>query len=403
MIVARAVFFGQGRNTSGNWRERRPQSRPSSNFKHRVSAVGRVSDQEVIEEEGDVAEVSGYTANCIWSADVKGQGKLSALHQSRKLLAVPGVINGLQCSNLLVDCGSPVTLIRADMWEQVSQPHSKLLIEEEKFQGVTRDGLRVFGLVHLKYEFGCLHFEHPVVVVNKIAHKFILGNDFLVAHRCDILNSDGTIVFGCKPVPYTLFRSTMNLIHPVICQARTEIEPYEEAIIPGLLDSYRNYNPNQKLLLEPRKNKLMQPLIVARVVVNFTSAVVPILVSNISSERVTIPKGKIIADDTALKTRRVDTQDLPAPKNCVANVSTTDAGSAISADPVTDAIKNADKAFVLEQQTLLERLLRKHSTAFAAGPTDLGRTSLIYHRIEIGDSGPVRQPMRRAARTYLSA
>ena len=119
------------------------------------------------------------------------------------------------------------------MWEQVRQPHNKLLIEEEKFQGVTRDGLRVFGLVHLKLEFGSLHIEHPVVVVDKIAHKFILGNDFLVAHRCDILNSDGTIVFGSKPEPYTLFRSTINLICPVICQARTEIEPYEEAIIPN--------------------------------------------------------------------------------------------------------------------------------------------------------------------------
>ena len=119
------------------------------------------------------------------------------------------------------------------MWEQVRQPHNKLLIEEEKFQGVTRDGLRVFGLVHPKLEFESLHIEHPVVVVVKIAHKLILGNDFLVAHLCDILNSDGTIVLGSKPVPYTLFRSIINLICPVICQARTEIEPYEEAIIPA--------------------------------------------------------------------------------------------------------------------------------------------------------------------------
>ena len=182
--------------------------------------------------------------------------------------------------------------------------------------------------------------EHPVVVVDKIAQKFILGNDFLVAHRCDILNSDGTIVFGCKQVPYMLFRSTINFICPFICQARTDIEPYEKAIIPGLLDFYRNYNLNQTKLLEARKNELMQPLVVARVVVNFTSAVVPILVSNISSERVTIPKGKVIADDTELKTWRVATHELPAPSNCVAVVSTTDAGSAPSVDPVAEAMKN---------------------------------------------------------------
>ena len=100
------------------------------------------------------------------SADVSGPAKPSALHQSRKLLAVPGVIIGLQYPGLLVDCGSPVTQIRAEMWEQVRQSHNKLFIEEEKFQGVTRDGLRVVGLAHFKLEFGNLHNEHPVVVVD---------------------------------------------------------------------------------------------------------------------------------------------------------------------------------------------------------------------------------------------
>ena len=134
-----------------------------------MSTVGPASEQEIIEEEGEVAEALGYTANCISAADVNELGKPSSLHQSQKLLTVPGVINGLQCPGLLVDCGSPVTLIRADMWEQVRQPHNKLLIEEKKFQGVTRDGLRVFGLAHLKLQFGSLHIEHPVVVVDKIA------------------------------------------------------------------------------------------------------------------------------------------------------------------------------------------------------------------------------------------
>ena len=289
------------------------------------------------------------------------------------------------------------------MWEQIRQPHNKLLIEDEKFQGVTWDGLRVFGLVNLKLEFKSQQIENPVVVVDKITLKFILGNDFLVAHQCNILNSDGTIVFGSKPVPYTLFCSAINLICPVICKAWKEIEPYEEVIISGLLDSYRSYDPNQTLLLEPPKNELMQLLVDPRVVVNFTSAVVPILVSNISSERVTIPKGKVIADDTAHKTRRVATHELSAPSNCVAVVPTTDAGSAPSVDPVANAMKNADMALVPEQRVLLERLLLKHAGAFASGPTDLGRTSLMYHRIDTGDNNPVRQPMRRVFHEHIPA
>ena len=181
-------------------------------------------------------------------------------------------------------------------------------------------------------------------------------------------------MFGKKSVPYTLFRSTINLIclSSLNRALRLREQPYEEAVIPGLLDSYRHYNPDHTLLLEPRKTELMQPLVAARVVVNFTSAVVPILVSNISAERVTIPK-----------------------------VSTTDAGSAPSPDPVAEAMKNADKSRVPEQRVLLERLLRKHASAFAAGPTDLGRTSLMYHRIDIGDSGPVRPPMRRVPHEHI--
>ena len=50
---------------------------------------------------------------------------------------------------------------------------------------------------------------------------------------------------------------------------------------------------------------------------------------------------------------------------------------------------------------LLERLLRKHNSVFAASPTDLGRTSLMYHRIDIGESGPIRQPMRRVSLEHI--
>ena len=266
-----------------------------------MSTVGPTSKQKVIKEEGEVAEASGFTPNCISSADVSGPAKTSAFHQSRKLLAHPCVINGLQCPGLLVYCGSPVTLKRDDVWEQLRQPNNKLFIEEEKIQGVTQNGFRIFGHAHFKLKFECLQSDLPVVGVDKIAHKLLLGNDSLIQYQCGLLNSDGVIVFGKKSVPYTLFRSTINLICTVISQWRTEIEPYEKAVIPGLLDSFRCYNTDQTLLFEPRTTELMQPLVAARVVVNFTLAVVPILVSNISVESVTIPKCKVLADKLHLK------------------------------------------------------------------------------------------------------
>ena len=93
--------------------------------------------------------------------------------------------------------------------------------EPEDFQGVTRDGLRIKALTCLLLKFGGLCVLYPVLIAEAIAHRFILENDFLTEHKCDIINSEGGIHFGDQLVPITLFRSTVNLICPVICTAGT--------------------------------------------------------------------------------------------------------------------------------------------------------------------------------------
>ena len=48
-----------------------------------------------------------------------------------------------------------------------------------------------------------------------------------------------------------------------------------------------------------------------------------------------------------------------------------------------------------ELKSALFALLNKHSEAFSPSAEDLGRTNLIYHTIDIGKSGHLRQGMRR--------
>ena len=61
---------------------------------------------------------------------------------------------------------------------------------------------------------------------------------------------------------------------------------------------------------------MMQLLIAACVVINFKLSVVPILVSNLSADRLTSLMGKMLADDTALKTRRVNSTSLFSTELC---------------------------------------------------------------------------------------
>jgi hypothetical protein len=102
-----------------------------------------------------------------------------------------------------------------------------------------------------------------------------------------------------------------------------------------------------------------------------------ILLSNISPEHVTISKGKVKDDDTALKIRRLNPQELSVPTHCVASVSNSVLCSVPPSDPIVEAMKNAAEALGQEQRGLLERLLRKHASVFSSGPTDIWRTSVI--------------------------
>ena len=222
---------------------------------------------------------------------------------------------------------------------------------------------------------------HPVLIVDKIAHKFILGNDFLTKYNCDLLNSAKAIVFGGQQVPYTLFRSTVNSICPVICSSATTVGPYEEMVIPALLDAKAHYATNQTLLLEPTTSKSTSPILKARVVVNYTSVVVPLLVANVSSIPITIEKGEVLAEDQPLVLTNMEEQT-----NQQLEKKTT---------PVQEALNKADSSLTTEQKSSLTAVLNKHSDVFSSGANDIGRTNLIYHTIDIGDSGPVRQGMRR--------
>ena len=155
-----------------------------------------------------------------------------------------GLINKISVTSLLAACGSQVTIIRADLWRFVRDSSEFVENEPENFLGVTRDGLRIFGLTKLEMCVGSLRVNHPVLIADEIAHKFIFGKDFLTEHKCDILNSQKVIQFGNQRVLYTLFRSTVNSICPVVCTVATTIGPNEEAVVSALLDAAENYAPD---------------------------------------------------------------------------------------------------------------------------------------------------------------
>ena len=300
-------------------------------YAHKVSAIAEDNDAGVDEdtEEGAVR----YTSNNINSVPSCGVNK-SPFHDARKLSGVPGQINNYHNPRILVDSCSPVTIICSDLWKQIKDLNSLVNEIEECFHAVTHDGIKIVGVTHMTLHFGQLHVMHLVLIVDKIAHKFILGNYLLTRYKCDLLNSAKAIVFDGEQVPYTLFRSTVNSICSDICSTTTTIGPYEEILHPALLDANANYATNQTFLLDKTTSKA-SPILKARIVVNYTSVVVPLLIANISSAPVTIEKGEMLAVDQPLE--QDSFPEEPAERH--GNKTT----------PVQEACDSADPALTREQ------------------------------------------------------
>ncbi|MCP6726398.1 hypothetical protein NL526_30535, partial [Klebsiella pneumoniae] len=62
-------------------------------------------------------------------------------------------------------------------------------------------------------------------------------------------------------------------------------------------DATSKYDTYDTLLFEPRPTRIGDQLIEARVVVNFTSVLLQMLIANLSILNVTIQKGNVIADN----------------------------------------------------------------------------------------------------------
>ena len=157
----------------------------------------------------------------------------------------------------------------------------------ENFQGVTQDGFRIIGLTRLDLSLtlslGNMKCKHPVLITEGIAHKFIIGNNFLIKYNCDILNSERVIKFGNARVPNTIIRSTVKIICPFICSVTTTVGPKKEAVFSALLDAARRCGPGESLFLEPRRDDSLGPILGARVLINYNSAIVTVASMNLTN------------------------------------------------------------------------------------------------------------------------
>ncbi len=134
-------------------------------------------------------------------------------------------------------------------------------------------------------------------------------------------------------------------------------------------------------------------ILVARGVVHSNCVTIPVKVMNTGENERLIKKGTVLAKMFPLQedeVRIVNTAQVSEQSNiCVENN--------VVPDHLCDLMERCSKGLENEEVTEVVKLLSEYEDVFSKGEFDIGRTSLIKHKIDTPGAHPIRQPLRRSS------
>ncbi|CAG2203436.1 unnamed protein product [Mytilus edulis] len=186
----------------------------------------------------------------------------------------------------LVDTGSSINVISKSLYDSISDRH-KLYFEqlsESEIRLANNDKIRINGISKLQ---ATIHQKNEIIetyIIPKTSHPLILGTEYLRENKIVLDFSD----FSCN-------QRTV----PVKTGKRIELEPNTEYLTFGKLPNYVTVGL-QGICVNSKFSVNHKFLVAKSLVVVPVNRKVPIKLLNASNVKITIPKGKNIAEFSTL-------------------------------------------------------------------------------------------------------
>eukprot|EP00731_Ephydatia_muelleri_P003480 Em0001g3480a len=290
-----------------------------------------------------------------------------------------GLVEGRK-TDMLLDTGSAVTILRAEVWNELKGVDSgtrELQVVSKSV--VTADGssLEMLGQVTLSVEIGGLVGLHPILVAKSLTQECILGADFLVAHGCVLDYTTKTLLAGGNAV----------LMEDTCIQEQCEMQvPVSLTLGEGLCAVAREEFCG---LLEPEPLFMERHgLAVAHSISRNKNGVTMIQIMNPNPTAIRVLKGEKVG-----KFHSVDESKCV----CVLSGSSPEVGSRSQESLesiITSLVCDAEDLSSEERKQLTE-LLHRFSDVISLSDSDIGRTEMIQHHINTENAKPVKQAPRR--------
>src|SRR6266516_4488059 len=176
----------------------------------------------------------------------------------------------------------------------------------------------------------------------------------------------------------------------VSAQKRVIIPRHTETIVKGQAVFYRfRERPVEELIeMATQSHMLSNGLFVARVMVPHRCQNIPVRVMNPSARDVILPKGANLSEWESVEIMSIDEEKGPV---------------VLKEDTAwKEGLMNGLSEEIDEEtREELDKILVEYADCFSKSEFDLGRTTLVKHSINTGDSKPVRQALRRQPLQYL--
>ncbi|XP_033739317.1 uncharacterized protein LOC117326704 [Pecten maximus] len=284
---------------------------------------------------------------------------------------------------LLVDTGATVTILSQESYEKIPEERRPKLKEVKKdIMAANGSELKVLGQggFMIKPE-GCrdVYFE---AVVAKISTEGILGLDFLKSRNGLIDLKRGSLVLDDVPVD-TKYEGTLGCFR-VVASEKITIPGKSEMVIAGELRSPSGEHMNSESLLIEGADSFLKndKALVARSLVCYETTV-PVRLMNLQEDPQTVYPGTNIARASPV-TSVIETTS-----------SSSCAPSGELREDLHQLLQRSKEHLTPEQSNKVKSLLLAYKNLFAATDSDLGRTTVVKHKIETSDARPIKQPLRR--------
>lgn len=324
------------------------------------------------------------------------------LTQPSHNISLPGSIKGIPVT-FLVDTGANISAIRAEIWRQIphSAQQSPAPTHITSISAVNGQSIPVLGQVELPFSINNKTYPFKVLIIETIAYDVILGRDFLECYKARIDLNDHVLELHCDVPTQESFAFSHMPIHrePHICSIHAKssfiIPPHSEVLVPGELGE--QCQPGETGLVHPRDELPHRYNIMgaAQIVHTWEGNSVLVRLLNPTDQPIKIFRrtrlGKYTPVDPTIATYDLLQSDLEAE-------STRDIPTALDKEPRTPLNVNTENLNT-NQKTSLDALLTEYDDIFAYTPEQLGRSSIVQHRIDTGDHPPIRLRSYRTSPT----